>query len=94
MELLVIIPNVYECSEYIGWEYHLEGFPILLYGVEEAQTAEAMQLEFMLDFDIFLWVIEVCLGLFTFIDSRTVLHQDLADNMSAMKSNLDVISII
>ena len=94
MELLVIIPNVYECSEYIGWEYHLEGFPILLYGVEEAQTAEAMQLEFMLDFDIFLWVIEVCLGLFSLINPRAVLHQNFADNMSAMKSNLDVISII
>ena len=94
MEFLVVISNIDECSEYIGWEYHFEGLPILLYRVKEAQTPEAVQLEFVLNLNIFLRVIEVSLGFFTFIDARAVVHENLANDMRTVKSNLDIVRII
>ena len=43
-----------------------------------------MELEFMLDFDVFLGIIEVSLGCLVFIDSWTVVHENFADDMGSM----------
>ena len=53
-----------------------------------------MELEFMLDFDVFLGIIEVSLGCLVFIDSWTVIHENFTDDMSSMKSYFDVIGVI
>ena len=93
MELFVVIPYVNESSKYIWWEDHFESLPVFLHRVKETETSKAVKLEFMLDFNIFLWIIKV-LFCFAFIDCWAMIHQNLANNMSSIKSNLDVISIV
>ena len=43
-----------------------------------------MELEFMLDFDVFLGIIKVSLSCLVFIDSWTVIHENLADDVGPM----------
>ena len=94
MELLVIIADINECPENIWWEYHLEGFPILLNRVQKPEAPQAMELKFVLYFDIFLRIVKVSLGLLVFVDPWTMIHKNFANDVCPVKPNLDIVCIV
>jgi hypothetical protein len=94
MEFLVVIPDIDERTKDVWREDHLESLAILLDGVHEAQAPEAVQLELVLDLDVLLWVFKVLLCFFFLGQSWAVVHQDLADDVRSMESNLDVVRIV
>ena len=91
MEFFIVIANIDECSKNVRREDHLECLAILFDRIHEAQAPEAMQLEFVLDLDILLRVFEILLCLFFLSQSWAVVHQDLADDVCSVKSNLDIV---
>ena len=94
MELLVIIAYINECPKNIWWEDHLEGFSILLNRVQKPKAPQAVELKFVLYFDIFLRIVKVGLCLLVFVDPWTVVHKNFANDVGPMKSYLDIVCIV
>ena len=94
MELLVIIAYINERPENIWWEDHLEGFSILLNRVQKSKAPQAVELKFVLYFDIFLRIVKVSLCLLVFVDPWTVVHKNFANDVGSMKPNLDIVCIV
>ena len=94
LKVLVVVADIDEGSEQVWRENNFEGLPVLLDGVEETKAAQAVHLQLVLHFQVLTRVVRYVDLLRLLVKRGTVVHQQLANYVSSMKPDLNVIGIV